>query len=265
MSAPLDKAGGTAQPAGQFGDADRRYVGYFHELDAWTEFWDIYHPETRGHFYFGNAADELGLLTLLLPRDRRPPVFVTWTHVALGQVPADTFVQSVRVPAVSTAVMEVDAMLDRVFAAHFGDASDPAVQADYLQGMYRFATNTLPPAIERDARIPENDPRKATAGHHTLAGDLMWFAWSLIVEAACVVANLDNEHARRSLMLAGVASGCPADFAWHGHRRTRPEYHPDAATAAILRTRGLAWASDFTAAAQEVHALFRIREWGSEL
>jgi hypothetical protein len=264
MTGSVDQAGGAARPAGQFGEADRRYVGFFHELDAWTEFWDIYHPETHGHFYFGDGAGEPGLLTLLLPRDRRPPVFVAWTRMALGQVSADTFAQAVRAPAVSVAVMELDALLARVFAAHFGDAGDPAVQADYLQGIHRFATDTLPPAAERDARIPEDDPRKSTAGRHTLAGDLMWFAWSLVLEAACVVAGIEGGHARHSLMLAGVASGCPADFAWHGHRRTRPEYRPDAATAALLRTRGLAWASDFTAAAREVHALFRIREWGSD-
>jgi hypothetical protein len=47
-------------------DADVRHVGFFHELDAWTEYWDIYHPETRGRFYFGDGS-EPGLLTRLLP------------------------------------------------------------------------------------------------------------------------------------------------------------------------------------------------------
>ncbi|HEY6176492.1 MAG TPA: hypothetical protein VIX73_18680, partial [Kofleriaceae bacterium] len=60
----------------------------------------------------------------------------------------------------------------------------------------------------------------------------------------------------------GVATGCPANFAWRGHRRTRAEYRGDAATHRLLRSRGLAWVGDLDAAAAEVHTLYRIREWG---
>ena len=63
-------------------------------------------------------------------------------------------------------------------------------------------------------------------------------------------------------MLAGVAAGCPANFAWRGHRRTRPEYRPDDATAARLRGRGHRWAQDFDAARREIYALYRLREFG---
>ena len=83
-------------------------------------------------------------------------------------------------------------------------------------------------------------------------------------EARVLIVGRDKDHARRALQLAGVATGCAANFAWRGNRRTRPEYHPDEPTAALLRTRGMAWASDFETCADEVHALFRIREWGHE-
>jgi hypothetical protein len=250
--------------------AEQRYVAWFHELDAWTEYWDIYHPETRGRYNFGDGKQERGLLTRYLPRDGRPPTYTAWRHMALwgdtaeGGSAAACFASEVRVPEVSAAVTEVDDLLARLFAKHFGDAADPAIQADYLQGIFRFAINSLPPALERDARIASEDPRKSTAGYHTLAGDIMWFSWALQLEAAHTIAGGDAGQARRALMLAGVAAGCPADFAWHGHRRTRPEYRPDEATATLLHERGLRWASDFEAAAQEIHVLFRIREWGSE-
>src|SRR5262249_31486171 len=107
-------------------------------------------------------------------------------------------------------------------------------------------------------------PRKPTAGRHILDGDLMWFAWALQLEAAHAIAGIDEGHARRVLLLAGVATGCAANFAWRGHRRTRAEYRPDEATASLLHDRGMRWASDFQASAQEVHALYRIREWGHE-
>jgi hypothetical protein len=242
--------------------ANERHVGFFHELDAWTEYWDIYHPETCGRFYFGDGS-ELGLLTRLLPRHGRPPVFVAWVRMALGQGPSSAFADAVLAPETVAAVVEIDALLRRVFTAHFGSADNPAVREDYLNAIFRFATNQLPPATERDALIADDDPRKPTAGRHRLDGDMMWFAWALVLEAAEVLCGTDAGHTRRSLMLSGVASGCPADFAWRGHRRTRPEYGANNATAALLHERGVAWADDFTAAAREVHALFRIRESGS--
>ena len=73
--------------------------------------------------------------------------------------------------------------------------------------------------------------------------------------------RLDEAYARRALQLAGITSACPINFAWRGHRRTRPEYDHDDTAADLLRKRGLEWATDFAAAA-EVHVLFRLREWG---
>jgi hypothetical protein len=258
-------AGGTASSSGDNLEAQRRYSAWFHELDAWTEYWDVYHPETDGRFYFGDGATESGLLAKFLPRAHRPPAFVAWTRMALANESGDLFAAEVRISDVASAVMEVDALVARLFTKHFGDAGDPHVQADYLEAIFQFAIDSLPPAVERDSRIRVDDPRKATAGRHTLDGDLMWFAWALHTEAAFAIVGKDGDHARRALLLAGVATGCPANFAWRGHRRTRPEYHADAQTASLLRTRGTQWISDSNAAAREIHALYRIREWGEDL
>jgi hypothetical protein len=245
-------------------DTQQRYAAWFHELDAWTEYWDIYHPETRGRFYFGDGDTEPGLLTRFLPRDRRPPSFVAWTRMALGLDTPARFTSEIRVPEVASAIMEIDELLGRLFADHFGDAASRSIQEDYLEAIFCFATDTLPPATERDVRIAETDPRKPTAGRHTLDGDLMWFAWALQIEAAHAIRGVDDDHARRALLLAGVTTGCPANFAWRQHRRTRSEYHADATTSKLLRDRGILWACDFKSAANEVHALYRIREWGHE-
>jgi hypothetical protein len=244
-------------------DADgARYAAWFHELDAWTEYWDIYHPESVGRFYFGDGGAEKGLLTRFLPRDSRPPIFGAWTRMALQRGPESAFIEAARVPDVAAAIAEVDDLMTRLFAKHFGNARDPAVQADYLAATFRFAADTLPPAAERYSRIADGDMRKATAGRHTLDGDIMWFAWALHTEAAELVAD-PAAHARRALFQAGVAMGCPVNFAWRGHRRTRPEYAQNAATAALLLERGRAWAQDYGSAVDEIHALFRVREWGN--
>lgn len=242
----------------------QRYVGWFHALDAWTEYWDIYHPETKGRYYFGEGKNETGLLTFFLPREKLPPIFTAWKRMALLYEDGATFLKEARVSQVASALLEVDGLVERLFNEHFGDATDPSVQADYLEGIFHFAINSLPPAEERYARIPDDDPRKSTAGHHTLDGDIMWFAWALQLEGAQAVAGNDSGQARRALLLAGVAAGCPANFTWRGHRRTRVEYNPDIETKSLLHESGMNWAQDFNAAANEVHALFRIREWGSD-
>jgi hypothetical protein len=239
-----------------------RYAAWFHELDAWTEYWDLFHPETRGRFYFGDGASEAGLLSMFLPRYRRPAPFLAWVEVAAGTAPAQAFVDAIRVPEVASAISEVDALLARLFDGHFGDAASPAVREDYLDAIHRFATDTLPAAPEREALVADGDYRKRTAGRHTLDGDLMWFAWALLVEGANLLADDATGMARRALMMAGVATGCAANFAWRGHRRTRPEYHSDHATAARLRELGLRWADDFDSGRDEIKALYRIREFG---
>src|SRR4051812_20551706 len=60
------------------------YAHFFWELDSWTEYWDIYHPETHGRFYFGDD-DHAGLLTEFLPSPSNPrnPVFAAWKRLAL--------------------------------------------------------------------------------------------------------------------------------------------------------------------------------------
>jgi hypothetical protein len=244
--------------------AENRYVAWYHELDAWTEYWDIYHPETKGHYYFGDNDKELGLLTQFLPRQKSPPAFEAWKKMALYKN-VDPFIEAVRVPEVASAIIEIDALLDRLFNQHFGNAADSTVQTDYLKGILRFATNSLPPAIERDAKISDSDPRKSTAGHHTLEGDMMWFAWALQTEAAYAISGIDNNHSRHCLLLAGISIGCPANFAWKCHRRTRPEYQANAETLELLLKKGMVMVANYHALVNEIHALYQIREWGCEL
>jgi hypothetical protein len=261
-SQTLPRAG---QPgAGTDQDANAaRYVAWFHDLDAWTEYWDLFHPESKGRYYFGDGQDETGLLSAFMPRRTWPEPFRAWVAMATGSGPAQAFEEAVSVDHVRTAILEVDALVAGLFATHFGDAGSSIT--DYLEATHRFATDTLPPATERYALVPEGDHRRRTAGRHTLDGDVMWFAWSLHLEASHLLDPDDPvAERRRALMMAAVVTGCAANFAWGGHRRTRPGYRADEATAALLRQLGLDLAADFGAARDEVHALYRIREWGHE-
>jgi hypothetical protein len=251
-------------------DSVSRYVAWFHDLDAWTEYWDIFHPESKGRYYFGDGRDEQGLLSAFMPRFSWPAPFTRWVAMALRSAPRSSFADAVRVPAVAHAVIEVDALVARLFGQHFGDPASPEARSDYLEAMHLFALDALPPATRRYELVPDGDHRKRTAGRHTLDSDVMWFAWALHLEAAQELAaaglsaSSDAAASRRALMMAAVATGCAANFAWRGHRRTRPGYRADTDTARHLRTLGLLWADDFEAARDEVHALYRIREWGHD-
>jgi hypothetical protein len=247
-------------------DDASRYAAWFHDLDAWTEYWDIFHPESKGRYYFGDGHDEPGLLSVFMPRHSWPAPFTAWVAVALRAAPRSSFGQAVRVPVVADAITEVDTLVGRLFARHFGDPADTGTRDHYLEAMHLFATDALPPATRRHALVPDGDHRKRTAGRHTLDSDVMWFAWALHLEATHLLAPPDDITAatRRALMMAAVATGCAANFAWRGHRRTRPGYRADEDTARQLRTLGLGWADDFEAARTEVHALYRIREWGHD-
>src|SRR5215831_11346409 len=100
---------------------DSRYVAWFHELDAWTEYWDIYHPETRGRYYFGDGKTEDGLLTRFLPRTAFPPPWIAWKHAALSISSWVEFAEEVRKAEVASAIVQVDALVGRLFDKHFGD------------------------------------------------------------------------------------------------------------------------------------------------
>jgi len=236
-----------------------KYSAYFKELDAWTEYWDIYHPETRGRYYFGDG-DSPGLLATFLPTPMcyRNPVFDSWKSLALYSdetVEAgawERFETEARKPHVVDAVLEVDALVLRLMREHFADDSGVVDDFAYLDAMERFGKDTLPACPERYARIPDGDGRKSTSLHHTIEGHVMWFGWAVHLICAQMSAPRDPEaDALRRLLLAGAALGCAFDFAHRKRCHTRSAYMGESGRANIWRQaqRGLA---DFEASAQEM-------------
>jgi hypothetical protein len=175
-----------------------------------------------------------------LPLASTPHLRHVWSRVAAGDEERAAFTAAVLRTEVVDAILAVEMQLDRCFRERFGDARAESVQRDYLAAIFHQAADDLPHRHDRA------DPR--------------WFAWALHIEACFALIEIDAQHPRRSLMLGGIATGCPVDFAWQGHRPTRAEYRRDATTVALLHRRGMKWATDFDAAREEVHALFLIHE-----
>jgi hypothetical protein len=251
-------------------DRGARYGAYFFELDAWSEYWDLYHPETGGRYHFGDGSSP-GCLSVFLPDPERgrSPVFDAWKAYAYASRDADDekprrlFEEQARRPEVAAAVIEVDDLVRSIFVDHFGDAA--AAEA-YFDAIERFALDRLPPCPERAARLAPDDPRSPFAGTHRMAGDIMWFAWATELECAQVAGVTDAEaEAIRTLLLAGVAVGCSIDYRFTGRCRTPRAYDApdDIARARILR-RGFECSGDFAAAAAEVRDLFFVRRYGDE-
>ncbi len=237
----------------------KQYAAYCRELDAWTEYWDIYHPETHGRYYFGSAGHP-GYLNQFLSNPmtgHRSPVFESWKAMVLWSGDEARFHEAMQPPEVVEAVLAVDDLVRRIARDHFGDD-----HLAYLDAMERFGRDTLPPSPERFALIPEDDGRKSTSLHHTIEGDIMWFGWAIHLECA---QRLGPPDPIRALLMAGVALGVSFDYAYRRGYRTRVEYQSkDQEAWRRIWERALGCVSDFDAGAREVRQLFLIREYGDE-
>jgi hypothetical protein len=248
----------------------RDYAAFFLELDGWSEYWDLYHPKTRGLYHFGDGSRP-GHLSAFLPSPTGgpAPVFDAWKAWALASRDerAETkarrrFEKEVQGRReVEEAAIAVEALVDGLVEKHFGD-SDGDVDADaYFDALDRFATDVLPACPERYERVADDDPRKASSLYHLMAGDIMWFAWATHLACAELTApDANGKESLRALLMAGVALGCSMDFAFTGRARTRERYEAadEAAWRAIWAT-ARKCARDFETAAAEVRDLFFIR------
>lgn len=252
--------------------AGRAYADFLFELDAWSEYWDLYHPETKGRFHFGDGT-EPGYLGAFLPTPGGPrsPTFDAWKRMALtppheAWAPAlrGTFEERAREPSVAAAAMAVDELVRGLVREHFAGPGGELDGEAYLDAMERFAHDTLPACPERTAALAPDDSRVPFSDSHRMAGDIMWFGWAIHLECAQLVAPpSDQERAERALCMAGIALGSSMDFAFSGRCRTRAEYE-SADTAAWRRIweRARECAADFDRAAAEVRQLFFIRAYG---
>jgi hypothetical protein len=251
-----------------------RYADYFFDLDAWSEYWDIYRPETRGRYHFGDGSRD-GYLSAFLPTPRRPraPVFEAWkAHALTSGEPTRAFEARRRFERevsarseVADAVVAVDRLVQGLANQHFRVDGVLEIEA-YLDAIERFACDTLPERPERYQRIPDDDPRKPYSLRHRMAGDIMWFAWAVHLEAVQIVAPATpDEEQMRALLMAGVAFGCSMDYAFSGRCRTRREYEAGGYKAwRAIWKKGRELTSDFDRAAAEVRSLFFIRAYGDD-
>src|SRR5262249_50140463 len=83
------------------------------------------------------TAESLGLVTKA-PGPDLAPIFKHASAPLVGSTPA--FFAEVRKPDVASAIVEVDSLVARLFAKHFGDPTHPSVKEDYLEAVFRFTS-----------------------------------------------------------------------------------------------------------------------------
>jgi hypothetical protein len=228
------------------------YAAFFRDLDSFTEYWDVYRPETNGKFMDPVVQHIF------------PKVLVPWRNYALATGPdkatqRETLLAVLHQPPVSEAVMLIDDLQAQLITTHFGQQPVPHLDS-VVEAQLAFGKDTLPLDPDRDSRIQAGDPRKPFAKFHRMDSPIMWFNWAAHVESAALLqGETGQKMAARTLLMAGVCGGSSMDFTFRDNRLpTRPEYKRDEATERLIRAKTQQLSTDWRAAVAELHDLWRI-------
>jgi hypothetical protein len=235
---------------------------FFTELDAHTEYWDVYDAVPDGRYY--------ALVRVAAP------ALAAWRSLVGSTSPKDrdraelALKDSLDDDTVADAVVTLDRLMISLAAKHFPGAERGVDPEAYLNVVEAFARDVLPPDEDRLKRVTDlgdpEDQRLQHALRHRMDGSTLWFTWAAVVDAAEMVDEGHGTDERReihALMLAGCAAGSAFDYVFRsspGNPRgvTRPVYRADEPTLVDLREAARAWAADMGQARDNARDLARI-------
>jgi hypothetical protein len=234
-----------------------RYAAFFTDLDSYTEYWDLYRPELKGKY--------MGYVGLLFSG-----VLPEWFDYALNekttQAPAllTKLKKDLAVSEVTDALLQLDELQLTLIEKHFPGPDGKGIDfASYLAAVDAFAQDLLSPDADRLARTPEDDARHDYAGRHRMDGPAMWFYWASVTDCTSLIAGPNGGMTpHRALLIGAAAFGSAMDFTFRGQvgfrGKTRPQYKPNAETAALLRAQAREWVRDGNVARSQTMDLYRI-------
>jgi hypothetical protein len=234
-----------------------KYAAFFVDLDSYTEYWDIYRPELNGKYMKDVAVIFGGALRAWF-------TYAMKENTPEGPSSLAALKASIANPAATTALQSLDGLLLQLLLAHFPSAVGPALDADsYLAAVETFARDVLPPDPDRLSRTPPDDDRYAYAGRHRMDGASLWFSWAGVLDCAAMLeGDGGGMQPHRALQIGAAAFGSAMDFTFRGQSaprgKTRPEYNPDEATAALLRAQVKTWVADGEVARAQARDLYRV-------
>ncbi len=242
-----------------------RYASYFRDLDAVTEYFDVYGRPQADYLmplvmkYFGRD-DVPG---------RRKALNIWKSYAVIPDddptraVEKQALEQELAQPDVASAVKSVDTALLNLARTHwsFAGVFDREVM---LEALLRFGADRLPEDNDRLTRIRNlNDPadfRLSYALYHRMDSLVMWMNWMGHVECAAILFGATHsDHALRTVLMSALCLGYSADCVFRSRGHTRPEYYQPDGEDRMWR-KSVLIANDFDKARAEAHALARLRE-----
>lgn len=235
-----------------------RYSSYFRDLDAVTEYFDVYgHPATDNlmpkvskYFGAGRALSLWGDYAVIPDDDPTK----AQAKQALEQELADA--------GVASAIRDVDAVLVGLARTHWStqNALDREMM---LEAFLRFGADRLPDDTDRLNRIRAlNNPqdfRLTYAQYHRMDSLVMWMNWMGHVECAVLLDGPQHaDHGLRTQFMAALGLGYSADCVFRQRGQTRPEYYQADGEGRMWR-KSLLLTNDFDKARAEAHALAQLR------
>ncbi|MDZ4859566.1 MAG: hypothetical protein SGI88_11345 [Candidatus Hydrogenedentes bacterium] len=225
---------------------------FFVDLDAHTEYWDVYKPELAARY-----MDDVQVLF--------PGAVKLWFNAVRVE---GTDEATVRFAELGTelekgttraALMDLDALLRDLLYRHFPAPNEPEIDtANYLMVVEAFARDQFPDDTDRLNRLELDDPRRPEASRHRMNGTSMWFAWAAMIDCMALADGNEGLTPWRSVQLASCAFGSAMDFTFRTRGQTRPEYTADDATVALLRQQVGVWVNDVDEARRQVRDLYRV-------
>jgi hypothetical protein len=242
-----------------------RYAAYFRDLDAVTEYFDVYGRPPADNlmpfvFKYYGGDDVPG---------RRKALNIWRSYAVIPDddpakaIEKQALEQELAQPDVASAVKTVDAALLGNARTHWSVAG--SVDRDVMfDAFLRFGADRLPEDNDRLTRIQNlndpTDPRLNTALLHRMDGQIMWMNWMGHVECAVTLFGIqDPDHGLRTAWLSALCLGYSADCVFRSRGQTRPEYYQPDGEDRMWR-KSVLIANDFDKARAEAYALARLRE-----
>jgi hypothetical protein len=241
-----------------------RYSAYFRDLDAVTEYFDVYgHPQNE--FLMPKVGKYFG-------RDSEPgrrKALNIWRAYAI--IPDDdptkaqerqALEQELAHADVASAIRDVDAVLLGLVRKHW--SSQNGVDREMmLDALLRFGADRLPDDIDRLNRVkaqnPEDD-RLPNAQNHRMDSLIMWMNWMGHVECAVLLDSPQHaDHGLRTQLMAALGLGYSADCVFRNRGQTHQEYYGADGESRMWR-KSLLLTNDFDKARAEAHVLAQLRE-----
>lgn len=233
------------------------YADFFRDLDAHTEYWREYMPDSNGR-WMKSAVNVMGTMDLW-------GEYAQFSYLEDGDDYFEDLVEYVSNNSqLKDDIRVVDELLVGLARKHF--SIDGVFDGfAFIDAFEHFGLGSLPQDPNRDEiHIVGNHP-EGEAIEHRMDSTSMWFFWAMQVELSFLIAtDTDEDHEIRTHYIAALCTGAPMDFVFRNdsareeqNRKTKPSYTATEGTRKRIRSKSKRIRNDWSKAIKELHTLFQ--------